>query len=129
MSKRNQVTQARKRGWKQWTPAKAHRELSEWRKSGLPLATFAKKHGYTAKRLRWWCDRLSGKSGAELGAKASEVTPQFVPAVVTAPLVALNGAAVTIRMPGGQVLEIADVNAVPARWVGNLLAAAARVSR
>ena len=54
---------------------------------------------------------------------------QFVPAVVTAPLVALGGAAVSIRFPAGPVVEITNVQAVSPDWVGGLLAAAARSSR
>lgn len=129
MSQRNQVAQARKRGWKQWTPAEARRTLAAWRRSGLPLAVYARQHGLAAKRLRWWRDRLNVDVGARVAAKASEATPRLVPAVVTAPLVALSGAALSIRMPDGPVLEIADVRAVPPDWVADLLAAASRTSR
>jgi hypothetical protein len=129
MSKRNHAAQAKKHGWKQWTPAKARRTLAAWRRSGLPLATYARRHGFGAERLRWWRNRLGGEAEAEVGAKTREAPPRFVPAVVTAPLVALSGAAVSIRIPGGTVLEIADVRAVPPDWVVELLAAASRTTR
>lgn len=129
MSQRNQVVQTRKRGWKQWTPAEARRTLAAWRRSGLPLAAYARQHGLAAKRLRWWRDRLNVNVDTGIAAKAPEATPRLVPAVVTAPLVTLSGAAVSIRMPNGSVLEIADVRAVPPDWVADLLAAASRTSR
>jgi hypothetical protein len=58
-----------------------------------------------------------------------EPPAQLVPAVVTAPLVALSGAAVSIRLPTGSVVEIANVEAVSPDWVGGLLAAVTRASR
>jgi transposase-like protein len=129
MSKRNHGVQAKKRGWKQWTPAKAQRTLAAWERSGLPLATYARQHGFGAERLRWWRNRLRGEADTEAGAKTTEAPPRFVPAVVTAPLVALSGAAVSIRLPGGPVLEISDVRAVPPDWVVELFAAASRATR
>lgn len=132
MTERNETTQeqteaARKSGWKQWTPTQARRALAAWRKSGLPLATFARQRGIGAKRLRWWKSRLGGAVSA--AAAKPPRKPRLVPAVVTAPLLQLSRAPVAIRMPGGPTLEIADVRAVPPEWVGILLSAAAKASR
>lgn len=133
MSERNEIAQTQavetaKRGWKQWTPAEARRTLKAWRKSGLPLATFARERGIGAKRLRWWRIRL-GSAVSAAAAKPPPRKPRLLPAVMTAPLLQLTTAAVAIRVPGGPVLEIADVRAVPPEWVGILMAAAAKASR
>lgn len=133
MTERNETTQAqaeatKKSGWKQWTPAEARRALAAWRKSGLPLATFARERGIGAEKLRWWRNRLDGTVSVA-AAKPPPRKPRLVPAVVTAPLLSLNTAAVAIRVPGGPVLEIADVRAVPPEWVGILLSASAKASR
>lgn len=133
MTERNETTQEaaepkKKNGWKQWTPAEARRELSAWRKSGLPLATFARSRGIGAKRLRWWKSRLGGAVSAA-AAKPPQRKPRLIPAVATAPLLQLSTVAVSIRVPGGPVLEISDVRAVPPEWVGILLTAAAKASR
>lgn len=132
MSERNETTQAqqektRKSGWKQCTSAEARRALADWRKSGLPLATFARKHAIRENRLRWWRGRLGGATSAA-AAKPPQREQRLVPAVLAAPLLSLSTAAVAIRVPGGAVLEISDVRAVPPEWVGILLAAAAKAS-
>ncbi len=131
MSERKETTQAgiqtTRGGWKQWTPAEARRALSAWRKSGLPLATFARERGIGAERLRWWRNRLGAGSG--LAAAKPPPEPRLVPAVLSAPLLSLSTAAVAIRLPGGPVLEIADVREVPPEWVGVLMAALSKASR
>jgi hypothetical protein len=131
MSERNATTTPgkRKSGWKQWTPTEAQRALAAWRKSGLPLATFARERGIGAQRLHWWQKRLEGVVLPSAAKPRQQQSSSFVPAVITAPLLSLGPAAVSVRLPGGGVLEIADVRAVPSEWVGSLLAAAARASR
>ena len=49
---------AKQGGWKQWSEEKARGELVAWRKSGEPLAVFARRRGYNEQRLRWWRGRL-----------------------------------------------------------------------
>ena len=128
MSERNKTAQRRKSGWKQWTPVEARRSLTAWRRSGLPLATFARRNGIGAQRLRWWSKRLVDERTATDGRNAAE-SLRLLPAVVTAPLVGLAGASVSIRLPGGAVVEIADVRAVPPAWVRELIATDAEASR
>lgn len=122
MTERNEATQEKKSSWKQWTKAEARQMLATWRKSGLPLGTFARERGIGAERLRWWRKRLGEAAPAKRKKKAAGA--QLVPAVVNAPLVALEQeAAVSIRFPvTGPVVEIANVRRVPAAWVSELLA-------
>jgi hypothetical protein len=54
---------------------------------------------------------------------------RLLPVVATAPLLPLNTVAVALRLPGGAVLEIADVTAVPPEWLGAVMSAAAGASR
>lgn len=103
----------RRSGWRQWKPEEALRRLKEWRASGLPLATFARQHGLTEQRLRWWCERL----GESLVARPAEAKAHLVPAVVTGVPVATGASALLVHLPGGVVLELADARAVPTDWL------------
>ncbi len=109
--------------WRQWTAEEARRVLEAWRASGLPLATFARRRGLCAERVRWWRLRLSDWQRAP-----GEERPQLAPAVVTGlpPVPAAAGSVVTVRAPGDVVVEIADVGAVPASWLSALVIGLAR---
>jgi hypothetical protein len=114
---------ARTARWRQWTAEDARRVLEAWRASGLPLATFARRRGLCAERVRWWRLRLSDWQRAP-----GEERPQLAPAVVTGlpPVPAVAGSVVTVRAPGDVVVEIADVGAVPASWLSALVIGLAR---
>lgn len=60
--------------------------LEEWRASGLPLATFARRRGLCAERVRWWRQRLGEWKGA-----SGEDRPRLVPVVVMDPTPASVG--------------------------------------
>lgn len=122
MSRRSQEAQERKRGHAPWTTAQARHALTAWKKSGLPLGTFARQRGIGVTRLRRWRDRLRGPAATP----AKKVTAvQLTPATVNLPLVDLGvGADVAIRFHiTGPVLEIINLREVPANWVGHMLAA------
>jgi hypothetical protein len=122
MSEQNEATQEKKGGWKQWTKKEARQVLAAWKKSGLPLGTFARERGVGAERLRWWRKRLSETATVKRKKKVTAV--RLVPAAVSAPLVELGQeAAVSIRFPvTGPVVDIPNVRRVPAAWVSELLA-------
>lgn len=122
MSEQNETTQESKSGWKQWTKAEAREVLAAWKKSGLPLGTFARERGVGAERLRWWRKRLGEPVSAKRKRKAAPA--RLVPMKVNAPLVEIGEeTAVTIRFPvTGPVVEISNVRRVPAAWVSELLA-------
>lgn len=66
-------TQPRGGGWKQWKEPEARRALSAWRVSGLSVAAFCAREGYSQTRLRYW-SALLGDRQAE---RSTAVT--FVP--------------------------------------------------
>ncbi len=108
MGKRSNGT-GRRSGWKQWTAAEARAALREWESSGEPLEGFARRRGWTAQRLRWWQKRLGEWKGRCGGA-------MLAPVVITGQPPARPVAAVTLRA-GDLVVEVADVEAVPATWL------------
>ena len=122
MSEQNESMQEKKGGWKQWTKAEARQALAEWKKSGLPLGTFARGRGIGAERLRWWRKRLS--QTVPVKRKKTAAAVRLVPAMIDGPLADVGPeAAVTIRFPvTGPVVEISNVRRVPSAWVTELLA-------
>jgi hypothetical protein len=108
---------ARKSGWRQWKANEARRVVEAWRASGLPLAAFAHQRGLTPERLRWWRQRLGDWN-------AGGAAPSLVPAVVTGERTAAT-ATVTVRV-GIVVVEVADVDAVPAPWLAALVSGLAK---
>jgi hypothetical protein len=115
-------TTGRKR-WRQWTPEQAGRQLRAWKASGLPLQQFARQRGLSAQRLRWWRDRQNDWKPAAGG------EPGLAPVVVAGTDAAppTYASAVTIRLPGDVVLELADATVVPADWVVAVVGGLSRV--
>jgi hypothetical protein len=99
----------RRTGWRQWTADEAREVLEAWRESGLPLATFARKRGLTAERVRWWRQRLGDWKAA--GASRTSL----VPVVITGEMPTRS--AVVMLRAGALVVEVADVEAVPPSWL------------
>lgn len=99
-----------------WGPDDARRILDEWSRGGISLAEFARRHGYSVKRLYWWRRRLATEP-AELTALS------LVPATVTDEAAA--GAAITIRLPNG--IGIEAPRATPA-WIAAVVAELGRAS-
>lgn len=123
MGKQTAAPQTRRGGWQQWTAAKAQQVLADWRTTGLPLATFARQQGLNDTRLRWWKTRLGDWGGDVSPARA----PAFIPAVVREVVETASASApVTVRLPGGVVVEVADPASVPSKW---LTAVVSRLSR
>lgn len=109
----------RRTGWKQWKPEQAKRALAAWRASGLPLATYARGRGVSARRLSWWRERL--EEWSSLNARAETEDARLVPANITArTMTTATSAMVTVRLRHGVELELADVATVPADWVAEL---------
>ena len=96
-----------------WSEREGRRAVEGWRRSGEPIAVFARRRGIRAKRLKWWSKRLA--------AVAPSTTVWFVPAAV----VALDEIAAVIRAPNGVAIEIAS--ATPAQ-IAAIAAALARPS-
>lgn len=112
---------ARKSGWRQWTAGEAREVLAAWKRSGLPLATFARRRGLSAERVRWWRQRL--------GDWRAEGRAKLVPVVVTdaAPRDQPGASGlVRVHAPGGVVVEIAGAGAISASWLSALVLGLAR---
>lgn len=45
-----------------WREQDGRFAVDAWRASGEPLSTFARQHGLSAKRIRWWRDRLAERA-------------------------------------------------------------------
>ena len=97
------------RGWRQWTPEEARRALAQWKKSGLPAATFARVLGVSSNRLRWWKRQLGERSPAP----TSSSPAKFVPAVITS----VSAVPIAVVQVGGGSIEVFDAGAVSASWV------------
>ena len=116
MGRQTTVERARRCGTRQWTAAEAKVVLDEWRTSGISLGTFARQQGLNDSRLRWWKTRLGAWGGDAL----PESAPAFIPAVVREFVETETTSApapVTLRFPGGVVVEVADPASVPSVWL------------
>lgn len=107
----------RKSGWKQWNANEAREALRTWRESGLTMSDFARRAGMSAQRLSWWRKRL------DAWAASSEVANEvrLVPVVtsVASGMVGATPVVVTMRLPGGVVVEF-DASQVSPRWVAEV---------
>lgn len=113
----------RRLGWRQWTTDEARRVVEAWRASGLPLATFARKRGLCAERVRWWRKRLGDRR------PPFEEAQRLIPATVTGFAPTAGGALLTVRVSGELVVEVADVGAIPAEWLSALVRKLAGATR
>jgi transposase-like protein len=102
-----------------WREPDARRVVARWRESGLSACAFARANGLAdEQRLSWWRKRLEKK-----GETTALAPLTFIPAEMTG-----AAAATVVRLPGGVVLELADVAAVPASWIATLAAELKRQS-
>lgn len=111
--------EVRRPRWTRWDAEQARRVLSGWRASGLPLATYAREQGLSAQRLRWWRDRLKDWSTASEPTDPSRAAP-LAAAVIRAPM---STAPLTVHLPDGVRVDVAEPEAVPAPWLAALVAA------
>ena len=56
--KNSRETQPSGRRWKQWREPEARAALAAWHRSGLSVAAFCAREGYSDTRLRYWAERL-----------------------------------------------------------------------
>ena len=102
-----------------WTLEVARQMLAEWRASGLALEAFARQRGFVAQRLRWWRKQL----GAEVERAATpRARAALVPVTVRGLADEGGGAAFVVVIEGGGQLEVREVSATTAAWVGVMLA-------
>jgi transposase-like protein len=81
-----------------WTPEDARRVLAEWKASGESVLSFSRRHGVKEPRVSWWKKRISEWREPE------SARPTFAPAIV----VPQASTSVSIRLPAGPVIEVAE---------------------
>jgi transposase-like protein len=106
------------RGRRQWTEADARRVLDAWEASGESITAFARGAGLVPQRLCWWRERLTRGGGIVVDAgrqKAVASAPAFLPVSVR-PTTA-GGAVVCVSSEGLRI-EVGELDAASAAWVG-----------
>ncbi len=111
-------------GIERWTEREARTALRAWRRSGESLQAFAREHGISPHRLRWWSQR-SRVAKARSTRQAAEAAPreavEFVRAVVVGR--AMQGeASVLVRLPDGIEIELRDAEQASAVEIARLVA-------
>jgi hypothetical protein len=101
-----------------WTEDDGRAALEAWRASGDSLAVFARRERLDVQRLYWWKRRLGWNAPHPALASLT-----LVPATVIDTAVPLTG--ITIRLPNGLAIEVADAS--PA-WVAAVVAELARAA-
>jgi hypothetical protein len=87
----------------QWSEHEARGVLSAWRKSGLPLDTFAKERGLVPQRVRFWRNKLEGKPNAPV---RSEASLALLPVQVTEASQPKRGEPVAVYLRSGHIIKV-----------------------
>ena len=105
-------------GGRRWTEREGRQVLAAWKDSGLSASGFARQHGLNPQRLLWWRKQLGGWDTGEAIEPTASSTMSLIRAEVRESTTAAAG--MVLRLPGGVVVEFADVNAVSPTWVASL---------
>jgi transposase-like protein len=103
---------------RRWTEREERQALAAWKDSGLSASAFARQHGLNSQRLLWWRKQLGGWETDKATEQPGSSTVSLIRAEVRESTTAAAGMA--LRLPGGVVVEFADVNAVSPTWVASL---------
>lgn len=87
----------------QWSEHEARGVLSAWRKSGQTLERFAKERGLVPQRLRWWRNKLEGKSTALV---RSSSPLALLPVQLTEPAPPKRGEPVAVYLRSGHIVKV-----------------------
>ena len=93
------------RRWTQWKEPQARAALASWRRSGLSVAAFCAREGYSETRLRYWSERLG--EALRSGSASMSFVPITVSEVRRVQQIEIERAGVVLR-----VREDLDVNRV-----------------
>ena len=83
-----------------WRDTDARGALAAHRASGLSLAVFARRHGLTVQRLRWWRQRLTP------AASVTPAPPQWLPVQLLPELTRRPALPLEVVVRGGQVIRV-----------------------
>jgi hypothetical protein len=134
MGKRSAEAKEGRRKWKWWRESEARKQVEGWRASGESLSAFARKHGYSSSRLKWWLKRMGEWSSPTRSRSSPEVSRWVEARVVTGAMPEreeaprADAARVVVHAPGGVRVEVVDTGAVPAEWVAAMVKELRRVS-
>ena len=103
---------------RRWTEREGRQALAAWKDSGLSASAFARQHGLNSQRLLWWRKQLGGWETGKAIEQSGSSTVSLIRAEVRESTTTAAGMA--LRLPGGVVVEFADVNAVSPTWVASL---------
>jgi len=117
-SRSGQATRWTGLGGRRRTEREGREALAAWKGSGLSENQFARQHGLNPQRVPWWRKQLGGWSTGEAIEPTASSTMSLIRAEVRESTTAAAGMAV--RLPGGVVVEFADVHAVSPTWVASL---------
>ena len=87
----------------QWSEHEARGVLSAWSKSGQSLERFAKDRGLVPQRIRWWRNKLEGKSTA---LARSPGPLALLPVQVTEPAPSKRGEPVAVYLRSGHIVKV-----------------------
>ena len=87
----------------QWSEHEARGVLSAWRKSAQTLEGFAKERGLVPQRLRWWRNKLEGKTTALV---RSQAPLALLPVQVTEPAPSKRGEPVAVYLRSGHIVKV-----------------------
>jgi hypothetical protein len=85
-----------------WSEHEARGVLSAWRKSGLPLDTFAKQRGLVPQRIRHWRKKLEAAPKARVSQEAGNALA-LLPVQLTS---SKRGEPVAIYLRSGHVIRV-----------------------
>jgi len=111
-------------GGGRWTAREARKALVAWQGSGKTMAAFCRDHGLRPKRLYWWRHQLGGWCGTGptqgQGEARSREDALSGGTLVEAEVPRVSTKALTIALPCGARIEVADPEAVHPTWLAQL---------
>ena len=87
----------------QWSEHEARGVLVAWRKSGLSIERFAKERGLVPQRVRWWKNKLEGKSATLVRSQSSL---DLLPVQVTESATSKRGEPVAVYLRSGHIVKV-----------------------
>jgi len=105
---------------KQWSDATARWLVEAWKARGGRLSEFAREHGVSADRVRWWVMRLAAeeRKGERPRVRKKQAAPTtFIPGITTMAAPAASSAErVIVRLPGGVEVDATSTTLLPPEW-------------
>ena len=112
---------------RRWGEKDARAVLKAWRRSGLSVHAFAHSVGLDAQRLFWWRKRLEN-AGDLLPPRTEQKPTSSLTLIPTTVVSTARCASVTVRLPRGARIEVADPALVSPAWIAELVAQIRKVA-